>query len=73
MSVYGDSPQEVVDLYLREKWGKDYKDHYVSKVKKGDMLQSLMKNRSVRSKVNKLKSMDDSQYKALLQEVLGLV
>jgi len=72
MSVFGDTPEEVIDLFLMEKWGKDYSQHYISKVKKGDMLEKMIKNKSIRNKVNQLQSMDDTQYKVLLKGVLGL-
>jgi len=72
MSVWGNTPEEVVDFFLMEKWGKDYRQHYISKVKKGDMLEKMVTNKSLKNKVNQLQSMDDAKYKALLKGVLGL-
>jgi len=66
------TPEEVIDLFLIDKWGKDYKEHYISKVKRTDMLEKMMKNKILRNKVNGFQTMDDSQFKQLVKNVMGL-
>lgn len=70
MSIYGNTPEEVIDLFLKEKWGKDYSQHYVSRVKRNDMAEKIFKNKTIRSRVNKFKLMNDAEYKALIKKVL---